>query len=100
MLVRHHVSRTEERRELVVHYDMLPADSRGVHRRLVVQITDPHDLAFLYTLTLPEADFLELKRSQKLTVDFGGFPDELQHLLNKTADAEREYVCPAAAQGG
>ncbi len=85
--IRHAGSGTEERRELVVHFDMLPADARGAHRRLVVRVTDPGDLLFLYTLVLPEQDFLVLKRAQKLSVDFGGFPEELQELLNKSLDS-------------
>ena len=43
--------------------------------RLIIQITNPNDPLFLYTLELSELEYQQLKSEQSLLVDFQNFPD-------------------------
>ncbi len=43
--------------------------------RLIIQITNPSDPLFLYTLELSELEYQQLKAEQSLLVDFQNFPD-------------------------
>lgn len=92
-IIRSSATGAEERRVLVVHMQSQVTDSRGSPRRLLVQLTDPSDLMLLYSLSLPESDYLVLKREQNLTVDFHGFPEELQHLLRAASADEPRCAC-------
>lgn len=47
----------------------------------VPQITDENDSYFLYTLEIGETDFHNLKRDQRLIVDFHGFPKKFIDLI-------------------
>ena len=42
---------------------------------LIIQITNPNDPLFLYTLDLSEIEYQQLKNEQSLLVDFHNFPD-------------------------
>ena len=43
--------------------------------RLIIQLTNPNDPLFLYTLELSELEYQQLKAEQSLLVDFQNFPD-------------------------
>ena len=43
--------------------------------RLIIQITNPNDPLFLYSLELSELEYQQLKSEQSLLVDFQNFPD-------------------------
>ena len=43
--------------------------------RLIIQITNPNDPLFLYSLELSELEYQQLKNEQSLLVDFQNFPD-------------------------
>ena len=43
--------------------------------RLIIQVTNPNDPLFLYTLELSELEYQQLKSEQSLLVDFQNFPD-------------------------
>ena len=43
--------------------------------RLIIQITNPNDPLFLYTLELSDIEYQQLKSEQSLLVDFQNFPD-------------------------
>lgn len=51
------------------------------YKCVVFQITDEDDLYFLYTLEVGEHDFHNLKRDQKLVIDFAGFSKKFIDLV-------------------
>ena len=42
---------------------------------LIIQVTNPNDPLFLYSLDLSEIEYQQLKTEQSLIVDFQNFPD-------------------------
>jgi len=57
---------------------------------LNIQITDPEDPFFLYTLEIGEDDFHVLKNEQNLLVDFQQFPISFTQLLDECIDSKFE----------
>ncbi|KAA0154926.1 hypothetical protein FNF29_02070 [Cafeteria roenbergensis] len=64
-----------------------------------LEIADAADPFYLRTLDVSEAEFAELKREQRLMVDFSGFADHLVSLLSGVgrAPAGRRATAPSAA---
>ena len=48
---------------------------------LIIQITNPNDPLFLYTLELTELEYQQLKIDQSLLVDFQSFPDFITKMI-------------------
>ena len=62
--------------------------------RLIVQITNPNDPLFLYTLELSELEYQQLKAEQSLLVDFQNFPDFIIKMFYFCKnDKEDKYTC-------
>jgi hypothetical protein len=69
-------------RMLVVRVSRLkPRDTITTALPLRVEITDPKDLSFLYSLQISQRDYPDLQRSLGLRVDFGDFPEHFRQLL-------------------
>ena len=61
---------------------------------LVIQITNPNDPLFLFTLELSEIDYQQIKEEQNLLVDFQKFPEYIFELLSKCKyDNEDKFAC-------
>ena len=60
-----------------------------------IDIVDPKNPLFLYTLRVSEAEFHVLKQRQDLLVDFASFPEHLVRLLEScsacASDAAPKY---------
>ena len=56
-----------------------------MYQELQVQLTDPADPFFFYSLTLTESDFGALRRQQGLIVDFAQFPAMITKLADKAS---------------
>ena len=54
-------------------------------QELTLQLTDPLDPFFFYSLTLTESDFGALRRQQGLIVDFAQFPAMITKLADKAS---------------
>lgn len=93
-LIRTSVSGADENRHLLVRVDPVGTDTRSGARKLVVELTDPADLLFLYSLVLPDVDYIALKKEQGLTVDITGFPDEMTRLLRGASAPDPGCVRP------
>ena len=62
--------------------------------RLIIQITNPSDPLFLYTLELSELEYQQLKAEQSLLVDFHNFPDFILKMFYYCKnDKEDIYSC-------
>ena len=62
--------------------------------RLIIQITNPNDPLFLYTLELSELEYQQLKAEQSLLVDFHNFPDFILKMFYYCKnDKEDIYTC-------
>ena len=62
--------------------------------RLIIQITNPNDPLFLYTLELSELEYQQLKTEQSLLVDFQNFPDFIIKMFYFCKnDKEDKYTC-------
>ena len=62
--------------------------------RLIIQITNPSDPLFLYTLELSEIEYQQLKIEQSLLVDFQNFPDFILKMFYFCKnDKEDKYIC-------
>lgn len=59
---------------------------RDSNKRLDLSITQESDAFFLYTVSISEEDFLHLKQTQGLLVDFSVFPEKLIELLSSCAN--------------
>lgn len=53
-----------------------------------LRLTDPSDFFFLYTATIDEREFHQLKQDQQLTIDYATFSAVLIELLNECSDQE------------
>ena len=56
-----------------------------MYQELTLQLTDPLDPFFFYSLTLTESDFGALRRQQGLIVDFAQFPAMITKLADKAS---------------
>ena len=54
-------------------------------QELTLQLTDPADPFFFYSLTLTESDFGALRRQQGLILDFAQFPAMITKLADKAS---------------
>jgi hypothetical protein len=61
------------------------------------QVTDENDYYFLYTLEIGETDFHNLKKDQRLIVDFNGFPKKFIDLIQLCQHSARSSATPRAA---
>ena len=62
--------------------------------RLIIQITNPNDPLFLYTLELGELEYQQLKSEQSLLVDFQNFPDFIIKMIYFCKnDKDDIYTC-------
>ena len=69
--------------------------------RLIIQITNPNDPLFLYTLELSELEYQQLKSEQSLLVDFQNFPDFIVKMFCFCKnDKEDIYSCVFNIGGG
>ena len=69
--------------------------------RLIIQITNPNDPLFLYTLELSELEYQQLKTEQSLLVDFQNFPDFIIKMFCFCKnDKEDIYSCVFTIGGG
>ena len=69
--------------------------------RLIIQVTNPNDPLFLYTLELSELEYQQLKSEQSLLVDFQNFPDFiLKMFFFCKNDKEDKYICVFKMGGG
>ena len=69
--------------------------------RLIIQITNPNDPLFLYTLELSELEYQQLKSEQSLLVDFQNFPDFIIKMFCFCKnDKEDIYSCVFNIGGG
>ena len=50
--------------------------------RLIIQVTNPNDPLFLYSLELSELEYQQLKNEQSLLVDFQNFPDFIVQMID------------------
>ncbi|KAI3381346.1 hypothetical protein SNEBB_006422 [Seison nebaliae] len=74
------ISSSEElRRKIIVSVFIVTHANR---KELFIRLTDDIDPFFLYTLTLDENDFQQIKSNQGLLVDFLSFPQKFIELLN------------------
>lgn len=55
-----------------------------------IQITDDHDLLFLYIVEITEQDFLILKHDQSLNVDYQEFPGMLSQLFEYCLSSSKD----------
>lgn len=70
---------------LISQQSVAPAGQQRT-RVLHIELTDERDLLFLYTLTVTEDDFHELKQDQQLLVDFAEFPHKFVELLQTVCE--------------
>jgi spindle assembly abnormal protein 6 len=62
--------------------------------RLIIQLTNPNDPLFLYSLELSELEYQQLKAEQSLLVDFQNFPDFIIKMFYFCKnDKEDIYTC-------
>ena len=50
--------------------------------KIIIQITNPNEPLFLYSLELSELEYQQLKSEQKLLVEFQKFPEFIQKMLD------------------
>ena len=68
---------------------------------LVIQVTNPNDPLFLYTLDLSEIEYQQLKTEQSLLVDFQNFPDFITKMFYYCKnDKDDIYSCVLSLGGG
>ena len=69
--------------------------------RLLIQITNPNDPLFLFSLEMTEIEYSQFKSDQNLLVDFKKFPDYVLKMLNLCKnDKEDKYSCVLNISGG
>ncbi|CAB0014427.1 unnamed protein product [Nesidiocoris tenuis] len=79
----------EERpRDLRIVVDLSTAFSKVSKQVLHVQVFDDEDPFFFYSLVVSEEDYLKLKTSQGLLVDFDNFPTQVVRLLEQCKDCD------------
>ena len=62
--------------------------------QLIIQVTNPNDPLFLYSLDLSEIEYQQLKTEQSLLVDFQNFPDFIIKIFYYCKnDKEDIYTC-------
>ena len=62
--------------------------------RIIIQMTNPDDTLFLYTLELSELEYHQFKAEQSLLVDFQNFPDFVIKMLSFCKnDKDDRYSC-------
>jgi hypothetical protein len=54
-----------------------------------IRLTDPNDFFFLFTCRINEAEYVQLKNEQQLTIDYQTFSTVLIELLNECHQEER-----------
>jgi len=61
---------------------------------LIIQVTNPNDPLFLYSLDLSEIEYQQLKSEQSLLVDFQNFPDFISKMFYFCKnDKDDIYTC-------
>lgn len=62
--------------------------------KIIIQITNPNEPLFLYSLELSELEYQQLKSEQKLLVEFQKFPEFIQKMLDLYKnDQNGKYTC-------
>ena len=68
--------------------------------RIIIQMTNPNDPLFLYSLELTELEYAQFKSEQSLLVDFQNFPDFVIKMLSFCKnDKEDRYFCTLNISG-
>ena len=58
----------------------------------MIQLTDPSDPFFYYSLEVSETEFHVLKKEQSLLVDFSTFPANLVDLLDHCLETNNKVI--------
>ena len=68
--------------------------------KIQIQITNPNEPLFLYSLELSELEYQQLKSEQKLLVEFQKFPEFIQKMIDLCKnDQSGKYSCTLALDG-
>eukprot|EP00833_Pecoramyces_ruminatium_P013331 jgi/Orpsp1_1/1187363/evm.model.d7180000057184.1 len=79
----------QEKRNTGIYFQLSYSErNNGRIKVLNIQITDPEDPFFLYTLEIGEDDFHVLKNEQNLLVDFQQFPISFTQLLDECINSK------------
>ncbi|ORX58519.1 hypothetical protein BCR36DRAFT_457362 [Piromyces finnis] len=79
----------QEKKNSGIYFQLSYTDrNNGRVKVLNIQITDPEDPFFLYTLEIGEDDFHVLKNEQNLLVDFQQFPISFTQLLDECINSK------------